>query len=51
MSTKKVSSNLIRLAHGAGGVLQEELINFITKNITYKNVNKGMRRRKASRYA
>ncbi|TKJ27383.1 MAG: hydrogenase expression/formation protein HypE [Promethearchaeota archaeon Loki_b31] len=42
MSTKKVSSDLIRLAHGAGGVLQEELINFIVKNITYKNINKGI---------
>lgn len=39
---KKVSSSVIRLAHGAGGLLQEELINFITKNITYKNVNKGI---------
>lgn len=42
MSMKKVSSSVIRLAHGAGGLLQEELINFITKNITYKNVNKGI---------
>lgn len=39
---KKVSSNVIRLAHGAGGLLQEELINFITKNISYKNVYKGI---------
>jgi hydrogenase expression/formation protein HypE len=39
---KKVSSSVIRLAHGAGGVLQGELINFITQNITYKNVNKGI---------
>jgi hydrogenase expression/formation protein HypE len=39
---KKVSSNVIRLAHGAGGVLQEELISFVTKNITFKNVNKGI---------
>ena len=37
-----MSSNVIRLAHGAGGVLQEELISFVTKNITYKNVNKGI---------
>ena len=42
MSMKKVSSNVIRLAHGAGGVLQEELISFVTKNITFKNVNKGI---------
>jgi hydrogenase expression/formation protein HypE len=42
MSMKKVSSSIIRLAHGAGGVLQEELINFITHNITYKKVNKGI---------
>ncbi|MBY8987932.1 MAG: hydrogenase expression/formation protein HypE [Candidatus Lokiarchaeota archaeon] len=37
-----MSSNIIRLAHGAGGVLQEELISFVTKNITFKNVNKGI---------
>jgi hydrogenase expression/formation protein HypE len=42
MSTKKASSNVIRLAHGAGGVLQEELISFVTKNITFKNVNNGI---------
>ncbi len=42
MSKKKESSNIIRLAHGAGGVLQEELIEFITKNIPYKNVNNGI---------
>jgi len=39
---KKMSSDVIRLAHGAGGVLQEELISFITKNITLKNVNNGI---------
>jgi len=39
---KKASSNIIRLAHGAGGVLQEELISFVTKNITFKNVNNGI---------
>ena len=33
---------MIRLAHGAGGVLQEELIEFITKNIPFKNVNNGI---------
>ncbi|TFG24039.1 MAG: hydrogenase expression/formation protein HypE [Promethearchaeota archaeon] len=43
MSEKKESSKfIIRLAHGAGGVLQEELINFITKDIALKNVNKGI---------
>ena len=42
MSMKKVGSNVIRLAHGGGGVLQEELISFVTKNITFKNVNKGI---------
>ncbi|MFX1374406.1 MAG: hydrogenase expression/formation protein HypE [Promethearchaeota archaeon] len=42
MSLKKESSDIIRLAHGAGGSLQEELINFITKNIPLKNVNNGI---------
>ena len=42
MSGKKESYNIIRLAHGAGGILQEELIEFITKNIPYKNVNHGI---------
>ena len=42
MSRKKESSDVIRLAHGAGGVLQEELIEFITKNIPFKNVNNGI---------
>ncbi|NVM19030.1 MAG: hydrogenase expression/formation protein HypE [Candidatus Lokiarchaeota archaeon] len=37
-----MSSNVIRLAHGAGGVLSNELISFITKNITFKNVNEGI---------
>jgi len=36
------SSKVIRLAHGAGGVLQEELIKFITKGISRKNVNSGI---------
>ncbi|MFX1297360.1 MAG: hypothetical protein ACFFD2_21205, partial [Promethearchaeota archaeon] len=36
------SSKVIRLAHGAGGVLQEELIKFITKDIVLKNVNNGI---------
>ncbi len=42
MSGKKESSNVIRLAHGAGGVLQEDLIKFITKNIPFKKVNNGI---------
>jgi hydrogenase expression/formation protein HypE len=42
MSNKKESSDIIRLAHGAGGVLQENLIDFITKNIPLKNVNNGI---------
>jgi len=42
MSEKKENSKVIRLAHGAGGVLQGELINFIVKDITYKNVNNGI---------
>ena len=42
MSSKNISSEIIKLGHGAGGVLQEELISFITKNITYKSVNKGI---------
>jgi len=42
MSEKKESLNVIHLAHGAGGVLQEELIDFITKNIPFKNVNNGI---------
>ncbi|MFX1326742.1 MAG: hydrogenase expression/formation protein HypE [Promethearchaeota archaeon] len=42
MSEKKESLKVIRLAHGAGGVLQEELIEFITKNIPFKNFNNGI---------
>ncbi|MFX0002659.1 MAG: hydrogenase expression/formation protein HypE [Candidatus Hodarchaeota archaeon] len=42
MIEKKESSNVIRLAHGAGGILQEELIHFITKDIVYKKVNNGI---------
>jgi hydrogenase expression/formation protein HypE len=42
MSMKKVSSNIVKLAHGAGGVLQNVLISFVTKNITFKNVNGGI---------
>ena len=40
--SRKLSSSVIQLSHGAGGVLQEELIEFITRNITFKNVNKGI---------
>ena len=39
---EKESSKIIRLAHGAGGVLQEELIKFITKGISLKNINNGI---------
>jgi len=42
MSEKNESSDVIRLAHGAGGVLQEKLIDFITKNIPIKKVNNGI---------
>ena len=42
MSEKKESSGVIRLAHGAGGVLSEKLIDFITKDIPFKNVNNGI---------
>lgn len=35
-------SDIIRLAHGAGGVLQEELIKFITQDISKKNINDGI---------
>ena len=42
MSEKNESSKVIRLAHGAGGILQGELIDFITKNIVLKNVNYGI---------
>ncbi|MFX0188191.1 MAG: hydrogenase expression/formation protein HypE [Candidatus Hodarchaeota archaeon] len=42
MSEKNESSKVIRLAHGAGGILQGELIDFITKDIALKNVNHGI---------
>ncbi|MFX1276507.1 MAG: hydrogenase expression/formation protein HypE [Promethearchaeota archaeon] len=42
MEEEKESSKVIRLAHGAGGVLQEELINFITKGISLKSINSGI---------
>ncbi|MFX1314839.1 MAG: hydrogenase expression/formation protein HypE [Promethearchaeota archaeon] len=37
-----IKENVIRLAHGAGGILQEELINFIVKNIAIKKVSNGI---------
>ncbi len=39
---EKESSKIIRLSHGAGGILQEELIKFITKDIVLKNINNGI---------
>ncbi len=42
MSIKKESSKVIRLAHGAGGSMGAQLIEFITKNIPFKNVNNGI---------
>ena len=33
---------VVRLAHGAGGILQEELIKFITEGINRKNVYNGI---------
>ncbi len=42
MSSQKESSNIIRLAHGAGGFLQEELINFIIKDIAIKKISNGI---------
>ncbi|MBN1214127.1 MAG: hydrogenase expression/formation protein HypE [Candidatus Lokiarchaeota archaeon] len=38
----KENLKVIRLAHGAGGILQQELINFITKDISKKNINNGI---------
>lgn len=35
-------SKVIRLAHGAGGILQEDLISFITKDIEIKKVLSGI---------
>ena len=42
MSKIKEGSDVIRLAHGAGGILQEELIEYITKNIHFKKVYNGI---------
>ncbi len=42
MAMKKLSSNVVQISHGSGGILQAELINFITKNISLKRVNGGI---------
>jgi hydrogenase expression/formation protein HypE len=42
METDAKGSKIIRLAHGAGGSLQSELIDFIVKDIAQKNVNNGV---------
>ncbi|MGQ4873379.1 MAG: hydrogenase expression/formation protein HypE [Promethearchaeia archaeon] len=39
---EKNDSKVIRLAHGAGGVLQGELIDFITKNIALRKIKNGI---------
>lgn len=39
---KSESSKSVRLAHGAGGLLQEELIKLITKEVSLKNLNQGI---------
>lgn len=33
---------IIRLSHGSGGILQEELIKFITNGISFKKINDGI---------
>ena len=42
MSEKNDGHRVIKLAHGAGGILQEDLIDFITKNIPIKKINNGV---------
>jgi hydrogenase expression/formation protein HypE len=42
MESDAKGSKIIRLAHGAGGILQSELIEFITKGIAQKNINEGI---------
>ncbi|MBN1803325.1 MAG: hydrogenase expression/formation protein HypE [Candidatus Lokiarchaeota archaeon] len=42
MEEKKASEKIVRLAHGAGGVLQEELIQFITSGIAQKRIRNGI---------
>jgi len=39
---ENLQSKVIRLAHGAGGILQEELIKFITKDIKIKKIHSGI---------
>lgn len=39
---KEKKSDVIRLAHGAGGVLQEKLIHFITDGISLKKIKNGI---------
>ncbi len=42
MKSDVKGSKIIRLAHGSGGTLQSELIEFIVKGIAQKNVNNGI---------
>ncbi|MFX1239096.1 MAG: hydrogenase expression/formation protein HypE [Promethearchaeota archaeon] len=42
MEEKKPTEKIVRLAHGAGGVLQEELVQFLTEGIARKCVNDGV---------
>ncbi len=39
---EKENIKIVRLAHGAGGVLQDELVDFITKDIFIKKINNGI---------
>jgi hydrogenase expression/formation protein HypE len=40
--TEQISKKFIQLAHGGGGQLQNELIDFITKNIPIKRIKDGI---------
>jgi len=42
MESDVKGSKIIRIAHGSGGILQSELIEFIVKGIAQKNVNNGI---------
>jgi len=42
MKSDVKGSKIIRIAHGSGGTLQSELIEFIVKGIAQKNVNNGI---------
>ena len=42
MSEEKGTPTIVQLGHGAGGVLQEELIKFITKDISIKKIRNGI---------